>query len=65
MEVSPTNAWHSFIMQHSWLQLLMKKSYVITLSIFPLSNNFWTNFNQIGKPGRHLTDMSFYHLNEN
>lgn len=43
----------------------MKKSYVIVLSIFPLSNNFLTNFNQIWKPGRHLTDMSFYQLNEN
>jgi len=56
---------YNFIMQHSWLQLLMKKSSVITLSIFPLSNNSLTNSNQIRKPGRHLTDMSFYQLNEN
>lgn len=51
-------------MRGSWLQLL-KKSYVIALSIVPLSRNILANCNRIRKPGGQLTDTSFYQLNEN
>lgn len=64
-QISPKNAQKKFLMWHSWLWLLEDQSSVITLPILPRPKNFWTNFNPITGPGRHLPDIISYQPNEN